>query len=126
MPVAHGATITAAAETANRRDVSIQLTDAMRKPLAGKAIFNAYISTDADGIVPVGFVADDVVPTLPGAGELLTDDDSIATIVTNMAGQAVLRLTNASDQAKVRYLHLVLPSGQVLAATELQFVDNTP
>jgi hypothetical protein len=126
MSIAHGATISVAAEAANARAVTIQLTDSMRKALQNRATVELFFSSDSAGLEAVQFTGDDTVPTVGAKGSLVGTAGGFAKVVSDADGAIDLIVTNASDQAKTRYLNLVLGSGHVLAPVALAFADNTP
>lgn len=125
MSAAHGATFTIGAEAANARAVTVQLTDAMRKALANKAIASFYVSTDAAGLEPVDFSTDDTVPTVGTKGAVLGGGgDGELRVISAADGIVDLVLTNASDQAKTRYLHAIVANDHIVAAGAISFIDN--
>jgi hypothetical protein len=125
MPVAHGATVTVAAEAANARAVSIQLTGSMRQALTGRATVRGFVTSDAAGLEAVEFVGDDTVPTVGAKGDLLSASGAVFEALSNASGEVDLVLTNASDQGKTRYLTLDT-GGRLLDPVAIVFADDTP
>lgn len=114
------ATFTAAAESGNERDVTIQLTDAAGNNIARICHFLLGVSSTADGLTPESAsgtlsIADG------GAGglyELATDN--AAAIVTDATGQAVVTLTQTSG-ADTFYLVAFLAQGAVEVSGAITF-----
>ena len=124
--VAMGATIGApAAEAADARSGSIQLTDQAGDALTQAAVVQVYVATDAAGMVP-GDGDATIVLTAGTDGALISADESGATMVSEADGDLDVVLTDSADADETVYLVVVLPTVQIAVSDAIAFVDDTP
>lgn len=118
----YGASFTLGAETANTRNVAIQLTDRKGAAVAQRTMVDVYISDAATG---VGLTA--TVPTSNLA--VGTNGTIMATLTTN---KHVKVLTDASGRVDINVIQtaviatyrivVVLPDGSLVISSALAFV----
>lgn len=123
------ATFTIGAETANARNVAVQLGSATTRGAAARAkagvqAVRAYISSDAAGAV---HEPNSVTLAVGARGKRLESGTGTpGTFVTNADGIVDVVVGDPTDAARTLYLAVVLPSGKVTVSPALTFVDNTP
>lgn len=123
------ATFTVGAETANARNVAVQLGSAgtrggRARPSKGIQAVRAYIASDAAGAV---HEPNSVTLAVGARGKRLESGSGTpGTFITNADGIVDVVVGEPTDAARTLYLAVVMPSGQVVVSPALTFVDNTP
>ena len=129
--VAKRAAFTIGAEAADAIEVAIQFSDDESDPLTGVTAVEVYLSSDADGEVPIDAAGvPDMIPSDGGPGAILSTPQANVQLgwrlLTDSAGAVEVVLTNAGDGADTVYLNAVLPNGKVVTSGAITFADDTP
>lgn len=126
----NAATFTIGAESANAKNVGVQLGS---RPLIGNTaknlsaahVVDAYLSSDAAGATVVNPVSADFVPTAGATGAVvdkaITGTKASFKLRTNNTGHVDVVLTNASNSNGTVYLNVVLDSGKVVTSPAITF-----
>lgn len=118
--VVAGVTFIIGSEAANVINVSLQLTDVAGSAVSGRRILLAYLSDDANGdgitaTVPDGNVA------INASGCILSEPTTDKCFLLLSTAAGVISLDIGHSAAKTYYLVVQLPSGKIVASTQIAF-----
>lgn len=127
--------MTVAAEALDQKRVTIQLKKGSKSTAEnaeGKYVLDAYLSSDADGLV----VADAWNDGMGGAAvdvegdrldQAFSGNQRAFKLVTDENGKVDLLLTDTGDAAGTRYLNVADPgTGKVQTSGPITWADDTP